>query len=84
MCGFMSMSLILFSESVLPIPCDFYDCSSVVQLESKNSETSSSSFIGQDCFNSSGFSGFPSEVENFSFKICKELHWNLIGIALNL
>jgi hypothetical protein len=50
----------------------------------QDSDSSKSSFIGLDCFGYPGFlfvclfvcSVFPYEVENCSFKVCKELCWN--------
>ena len=61
----------------MPIPCCFYYYSSVVQLEVRTSKTSSISFIIQNCFSYPFM--FPYEIENFQFKLCKELWWNFDG-----
>jgi hypothetical protein len=72
--------ILLISMSVyVPIPCSFHYYGSVVQLEIKDSDTSSSSFIVQDCFRYSRLFVISYEVENFLFKDCKELCWNFNG-----
>ena len=63
----------------MPIPCVFYYYCSVVQLEFRVADASRSSVIVQDCLSYPGFFGFLYEVENCSFKVCKELCWNFDG-----
>lgn len=63
----------------------FYYYSSIAHVKIRDSETSSSSSVIQNCFRYPGFlCVFLHEVENYPLKICKELHWNFDGIALNL
>lgn len=52
----------------LPVSSGFHYCGSEVQLEIRQP----------------GFFVFPYEVENCSFRVCKELCWTFSGIALNL
>jgi hypothetical protein len=66
----------------MPMPYGFYYCCSVVQLEIGDGDTSRSSFIVQDCFSYPGFFVFLNEVENGSFKVCKELHWGFDGDSI--
>ena len=47
----------------LPIQSCFNYCSSVVDLEVRDSDASGSSFVVQDCFDYPGFLVFPCEVE---------------------
>lgn len=64
------------------IPCRFYYYDSVVYLEDRNSDTSRRTFIVQYPFSSSGIFVFLYEVENYSFKIFKELYWNFDGDSI--
>ena len=41
-----------------------------------------SSLIIQDCFGYLGLFVFPYEVENYSFKFCEKLSWNIDGDSL--
>jgi hypothetical protein len=69
---FNSITLTIISVSVfMPMACSFYYYNSVVQVEFRDGDTSSISFIVQDCFSYPGLSVFPYEVENFSSKVCK-------------
>ena len=72
----------------MQIPFGFYYYTSVVQLEIRNGDISSSSFIVRDCFEAILFLlllfcflfclfVFSYEAEICTFKICKELHWKL-------
>jgi hypothetical protein len=75
---FDSIPLINMSVSI-PIPfSSFYYCS-VVQVEIRDGDTTSSSFIVQDCFSYLRFFTFPYGFENCSSKACKELCWNTDG-----
>lgn len=71
----------LITLSVLmPISCGFYNYCFVVHLEFRDGDTSRSSFTIQNYFCFLGFFIFLHEVENCSFKVCKELHQNFVGI----
>ena len=80
---FTSIPLIYLSIFV-PIPSCFQDYSSVVELEVRDGDASRSSFIVQGCFGYPGSFVSPYKVENCSFKVCEELCWDFMGIALNL
>ena len=73
---------------LVQISCYFYI--SIVKLEIGGSDTSSRYFIIWDyfryliCYLFVCVFVFPSEAENFPFKICKKLSWNFYGITLNL
>ena len=56
----------------VPIPRCFYYCSSIVELEIRDGDTSRRSFFVQDCFSYLGLSVFPYEVESCSFKVCED------------
>ena len=56
----------------------FYYYSSIVELEVRDGDTSSS-FIVQDCFGYPVFFVFLYKVEYCSFKVCEELLWNFGG-----
>ena len=73
---FNSIPLISVSVSV-PIPCSFYHCCSVVQLEVRDDDSPRSSFIVQDCFGYLGFI-FSYDIESFSLKLC----WNFDGVCI--
>ena len=60
---FNSILLIYLPVSV-PIPCSFYYYCSVVQLGVRDGNSSSSSFIVQECFCYTGYFVFPYDVEN--------------------
>lgn len=69
----------LTSVSLLvPLPCSFYYCSSVVQDGIRASNISCSPFI-QDCFNYPGVFMFPYETENCPFEFPGDLCWNFGG-----
>jgi hypothetical protein len=51
----------------------FYDDSSVKELRIRGVVVLGSSFFVQDCFSYPWFFGFPFEVENCSFQVCKEI-----------
>jgi hypothetical protein len=70
--------LIYLSVSI-PIPHHFYYYGSVVQLEISDGDTFRSSFIVHDCFSYPEFFVLSYEVENFNFKVCKELCWDFDG-----
>ena len=74
---FGCIPLIFMSVSI--IPCSLNHYCSVVQLEVWAGNSSSGSFIVQACFDYPRFFVFPYEVENCSFKVCKELCWNFDG-----
>ena len=57
----------------MPILCRFYYCSFVVQLEIRDGDASSRSFIVQGCFNYPELFVFPYEVENCHVKVYREL-----------
>jgi hypothetical protein len=80
-CGFISGSLIqLISMSIfVPTSQSFYNYTFVVQLEVRNGDTSSSSFIVRYCFSSPRCLIFPYEVENCPFMVGKELCWDFDG-----
>ena len=64
----------LFNLSVfMPVPSCFQYCSSVIEFDVRDGDTSRSSFIVQDCFGYRGFFVFPYEVDYCSFKVCEEL-----------
>ena len=63
----------------MSIPSCFHYCSSVIELDVRDGNASSSSFVIQDCFGSSGFLVFPYKVEYHSFKVCEELCWDIDG-----
>ena len=54
------------------------------ELEVRDGNASSSSFIVQDCFGYPQFPVFPYEVDYRSLKFCEELCRDFMGIALNL
>ena len=56
-----------------------YYCSSEVQVEIRGDDTSSSSFLTLDCLSHPGYFVFIHEVENCSFKVCKQLCQNFDG-----
>lgn len=66
---FNSLPLSVF----LPRPCSLYYCSSVVQLEIGDDETSSSSSIIQNRFSCPKSFLFPYEAEDCPFKFLEEL-----------
>ena len=74
--GFLFLFVCLFV-------CLFYHYCSVVELEVRNGYFSKGSFLVQDCFDYPRFFGYPYEVENCSFKVCKKCVGILMGIALN-
>jgi hypothetical protein len=49
----------------------FYHCSSVIELEMRNGDTSGNSFIVQNYFTYHEAFFFPYEIENCSLKFCK-------------
>ena len=55
----------------------FYCYSFVVQLEIGGDDTSTTSFITEDCFNCLGILVLPYAAENCPF--CQELCWNIGG-----
>ena len=56
----------------MPIASYFNYCSTVIELDVKDSDASGGSFIVQNCFDYSGFFVFPYEVDCCSFKVCEE------------
>jgi hypothetical protein len=71
-------SIPLIDLSVL-IPCSFYHYCSVVELEVKDGDSPSGSFIAKNCFSYPGFFVFPFEIENCSFNVFENLCWNFDG-----
>jgi hypothetical protein len=63
LCLGLQFDSILQHIGFMPIPCYFYYCGFVVQLEIRNADTTSSSFIIQDCFSCPGLLLFPYEAE---------------------
>jgi hypothetical protein len=57
----------------VPLQCCFYNYSTIVQLEIRDDDVSSSSFIIQGCFGSPGFFVFLYKAGNCPFKACEEL-----------
>ena len=64
---------------LMPIPGCFQYCSSVVEFEVRDCDTSRSSFIVQDCFGYPGYFAFPYEVECCSFEVYEEFCWDSDG-----
>ena len=58
------------------MPCSFYYYCPVLQLEIRDGDTSRHSFIVPDCFSYTGSFVFPYQVENCSFKVCREFCGN--------
>ena len=75
---FDSVPLVLLSV-LMSVPGCFQYCSSVVEFEVKDCDTSRSSLIVKDCFSYPWFFVFPYEVEYCSFKVCKEFCWDFDG-----
>jgi hypothetical protein len=69
-------TILLINMSIfMPIPCSFYYNCSPVQLEIRDGNTSSSSFIVQEYFTYLGLLVFPCEVVYCPFNVYKELCW---------
>ena len=76
----------------MPIPCNFYYGSSVVQLKIRDTDTSESFFILQECFSYPRCFVCPYQIEYCPFNCEGQLCCNfvkncvviLMGIALNL
>jgi len=75
---FNSIPLVNLSASV-STPCSFYHYCSVVELEVRDSEFTSHSFIVKNCFLCFGFFAFPDEFENCFFCVFEELFWDFDG-----
>lgn len=76
-----AFSLILLMDMSVSIPilnC-FYYYNTVVQLVIGDGDNSSSSTIIQTCLNYPGIFVFLYEAEDYTFKMCEELHWNFHG-----
>ena len=69
---FNSIPLIYLSIAV-PVPCSFYHCCSVVQLEVRHGDSTRSSFIVEYSFHCPGGFVIPDEFGNFSFSLSEEL-----------
>ena len=71
---FSSIALISLSVFMSISSC-FYYCSSIIELNVRDGDTSRSSFLVQDDFGYPGFFVLPYEVDYCSFKVCEELCW---------
>ena len=57
----------------MTIPDCFYYCSSIIEVNVRDGDTSRSSFFCvQECFGYPEFFVFPYEAEYFSFKVCED------------
>ena len=60
----------------VPIPCNFYHYCSVVEVEFRDGDSPSHSFIVKSCFLYFGFLAFLDEFQNCSFYVFEELYWD--------
>ena len=66
---------LIYISGFMPTPCCFDDCSFVVQSEVREPDSSSSVFLSQYCFCSSGSSVSPYKFKNFLLQFCEKCHW---------
>jgi hypothetical protein len=64
------------------ISCSFYHYCSVINLEVRDGDSHSCSFIVMNCFDYSGIFDFPDEFENCSFHVSEKLYWDFDRVCI--